>query len=124
MLREVAKCLECLTDRQAFESILLDWRQVLPVGEPKFDARQIALQIQFLREFIALLAGNRLALLPRFVRAKPLVGRNVSALRAFKNVRGRAYPALTDRAISLRRYAAKSRRSRLSRRTSRPTSRH
>ena len=80
---EVTKRPECLTDRQPFESILLDWGQVLPVGEAKFDARQIALRLQFSREFIALLAGNRLALLPRFVRARPLVGRNVSVLRTW-----------------------------------------
>ena len=73
VFREVAKRLECLTDRQPFESILLDWRQVLPAGEAKFGARQIALRLQFSRELVALLVGNRLALFPGFIRTKTLV---------------------------------------------------
>jgi len=73
VLREIAECLERLTDGQPFESILLDGSQVLPMGEAEFAARQIALRLQFSRELVALLVGNRLALLPGFVWTRSLV---------------------------------------------------
>jgi hypothetical protein len=67
VLCEVAQPLERLTDRQPFESTLLNGSQVFPIGETEFAARNVALRFQFSREFVALLLGNRVALLPGFI---------------------------------------------------------
>ena len=58
-LREVAKRLERLADRQTFKSIVLDRCQVLAVGEAEFGARKIALGLQFSCELVTLLVGKR-----------------------------------------------------------------
>ena len=73
MFCDVPQSLERLTDRQPFDSILLDRSPVFPIGEAEFGTRNVALRFQFSGELVALLVGNRFALLPRLVRAWALM---------------------------------------------------